>query len=239
MKKITESLNLKALSLWLVIGVLGIAGAFIAVKAYNGQLFGDCNNCTVNLSEVASDVLGAVSDARPARLLTLKYLQVENDADIDGTLNVDGAVTITGAATAASLTTTGAISGLQSVSKITTAVASTTLATTDSGKNYILTTTTEFVLPATSTASGVYYRFTIGGAITSNVTIRTSDLGDNIEGTLIVAGAVVDCAAEDTITFVADGENIGDYVELYSDGTYWYIGDSGALTTSKLTCTAS
>ena len=118
-------------------------------------------------------------------------------------------------------------------------VASTTVTAALTGTTYVFTTTTEFVLPATSTAAGLYYKFVVGGAITSNVTIRTYDLSNNIEGTLIVAGAVLDCDAEDVITFVADGENIGDYVELYSDGTYWYIGDSGALTASKLTCTAT
>ncbi len=209
--------------------VLVILGSgTLAVRAYNGQLFGDCNNCTINLAEATSESLGAISDARPARLWTIGYLNVLNDAEIDGALQVDGA-----------LTASGAISGLDSLSTVSTYVASTTLTNADSGKTFILTTTTEFVLPATSTSAGVHYKFVVGGGITANATIRTSDLGNNIEGTLIVAGAVVDCDAEDTITFVADGENIGDYVELWSNGTYWFIGDSGALTGSKLTCSTS
>lgn len=127
----------------------------------------------------------------------------------------------------------------QKITAVTTEVTTTTLTTAMSGQTFVFSTTTIFVLPATSTAAGVWYKFVVGGAITSNVTVRTSDLGNNIEGTLIVAGAVVDCDAEDTITFVADGENIGDYFEIYSNGTYWFLGSSGALTSSKLTCTAS
>lgn len=121
-----------------------------------------------------------------------------------------------------------------------TATATNTLAITESGRTFFASgSSTTYILPATSTASGVHYKFVISGAIDENVIVRTSDLGNNIEGTLMVAGAVVDCDAEDTITFVADGENIGDYVELYSNGAYWFIGDSGALTASKLTCTTS
>lgn len=130
--------------------------------------------------------------------------------------------------------------GITSVVASSTATVTTTLTTTLSGEIYTIAgTTSTFILPATSTASGSFYRFVVGGAMTGDATIVTSDGGNNIEGSLIVAGAVVDCNAEDTLTFVADGENIGDFVELYSDGTYWYIGASGALTGSKLTCTAS
>lgn len=149
------------------------------------------------------------------------------------TLIVKGLSSFTG-----KITATGGITGPDVLSTVSTYVASTTLATTDSGKTFILTTTTEFVLPATSTSAGVHYKFVVGSGITATSTVRTSDLGNNIEGTLIVAGAVVDCAAEDIITIGASFENVGDYFELWSNGTYWFIGDSGALTGSALTCTA-
>jgi len=127
----------------------------------------------------------------------------------------------------------------QKISSITTAITTTTLTTAMSGQTFVFSSSTTFVLPVTTTASGVYYRFVVGGAITSNVIVRTSDLGNDIEGALLVAGGAVDCDAEDTITFVADGENLGDYFEIYSDGLKWFLGSSGALTGSKLTCTAS
>jgi len=112
-----------------------------------------------------------------------------------------------------------------------------TLSANDSGTIYTVSATgTTFTLPAV-THAGTFYRFVAGGALdTANVVIDSAE-GDNIEGTLIVAGAVVDCDAEDQINFVVDGENIGDYVEVYSNGTNWLIGDSGVLTTAKMTCT--
>lgn len=95
----------------------------------------------------------------------------------------------------------------------------------------------DVTLPAATASAGVEYRFVVSQAVaTTNMTIVGAP-ADIIEGSLIVAGAVVDCDASDLLTFVIDGENIGDYVELYSDGTKWMIGDSGVLTASKLTCT--
>lgn len=113
----------------------------------------------------------------------------------------------------------------------------TTLQFKDSGTTYYLSGKgTTWILPAV-TNKGANYRFVVNGALdTGNVIIDSAE-GDNIEGTLIVAGAVVDCAAEDQLNFVVDGENVGDYVEVRSDGTQWLIGDSGVLTAAKLTCT--
>jgi len=115
-----------------------------------------------------------------------------------------------------------------------------TLTAAMSGETFYLSgATSTYILPATSSASGAAYKFVVDGAMTVNQTIVTNGGSNVIEGALIVAGAVVDCDAEDTITFVADGENIGDFVELRSDGDYWFIGASGALTSAKMTCSTS
>lgn len=113
----------------------------------------------------------------------------------------------------------------------------TTLQFSDSGTTYSHSASgTTYVLPAV-THEGATFRFAVGGAVdTGNIIIDSAE-GDNIEGTLIVAGAVVDCAAEDQVNFVTDGENVGDYVELRSNGSNWLIGDSGFLTSAKGTCT--
>jgi len=114
--------------------------------------------------------------------------------------------------------------------------ATTTLLAENSGTTYYLSGSgTTITLPAIN--DGVNFKFQINGAADSGNFIIDSAEGDNIEGTLIVAGAVVDCASEDQINFVTDGENLGDYVEISSDGTQWLIGDSGTLTTGKMTCT--
>lgn len=87
--------------------VLVILGSgTLAVRAYNGQLFGDCNNCTINLAEAASESLGAISDARPARLSTLQYLNVLFDTQIEGSLVAGGDITTVSTAVSTTLTTT-------------------------------------------------------------------------------------------------------------------------------------
>jgi hypothetical protein len=113
----------------------------------------------------------------------------------------------------------------------------TTLTVDESGTNYLLSATgTTIILPDVA-YTGANYRFTINGAAGVNNFIINPAGTDEIQGTLIVAGAVVDCRDETALNFVVDGEQIGDYVEVMSDGTQWLIVDSGVLTGSKLTCT--
>jgi hypothetical protein len=44
----------------------------------------------------------------------------------------------------------------------------------------------------------------------------------------------VDADARDVITFVATAENIGDFVEVWSDGTSWFV-FGNALTAGGIT----
>jgi len=116
-----------------------------------------------------------------------------------------------------------------------TVTGTTTVTVGDTSAVFYLTAGGAYTLPAVADAEGVSYRFTISSAITQNGVITSAE-GDNIEGSLIVAGAVVDCDASDVITFVADGENLGDFVDIYSNGSKWFIGASGTLTSAKMTC---
>jgi len=161
-----------------------------------------------------------------------------DDWNVGGNLSVTGTSAFTGATTfTGGIISNGGITGVgATVARAETAFATTTLAATDSGKTYFLSASgTSMILPAVS--AGLNFRFIVNGAIdTTNYQILSAE-GDNMEGTLIVAGAVVDCDAEDQINIIADGENLGDYFEVSSDGSQWLIGDSGALTSGKMTCT--
>lgn len=148
-------------------------------------------------------------------------------------------LTVTGAASiAGTLTTTGAFepSAITFPSQ-SIATTSDTLVAGDLGDTVFVTAASGTTITLPAATDGAFFRFVIASLFdTANVIIDSAE-GDNIEGALIVAGAVVDCDAEDQINFVNDGENLGDFVELTSDGTSWFIGASGALTTAKLTCT--
>lgn len=115
-----------------------------------------------------------------------------------------------------------------------------TLTIEESGKTiYFGTAGVDITLPAVSTAAGVVYRFVCSANFaTTSMTVRTSGSENKIYGSLEVAGAVVLCSAEDTVTFVNSAELPGDWIELRSDGTNWYLtGQAG--TAGGLTCTAT
>ncbi len=145
-----------------------------------------------------------------------------------------GDVTVEGDTTVEELDINGTITGGLDIT--TPVTAATTITASQSGATFVIGTTgAVYTLPAV-TNDGFKARFVVGSAFTTNAQIKAAE-GDNITGTLIVAGAVVDCRAVDYVNFIADGEAIGDFVEVYSDGTQWLIGDSGVLTTAKATCT--
>lgn len=150
--------------------------------------------------------------------------------------------TSTGLATlaSASITSTLGVTGELTAREGTTALtASTTITAADSGKTYYMgTADVDVTLPVP--ADGVWYRFVVSGNFaTTNMTVQgpAADATDDVMfGALEVAGAVVACSAEDTISFVNTAELPGDFVEIRSDGTNWYV--TGQATTSGgITCT--
>lgn len=103
-----------------------------------------------------------------------------------------------------------------------------TLTEFDSGKEFTLSASAgaQITLPAVS-KKGFKAKFTIGSAFaTTNWTIKSAT--NVIQGSADVNSALVPGANENTISFVASAETIGDYVELYSDGTNFYAYGIGA-----------
>jgi hypothetical protein len=141
-----------------------------------------------------------------------------------GTLGMSGAVTMS--------------STLNNYEKVTTLTGSTTLTNAQTNTTFMLTTSGgTTTLPAVGTATGTVFRFVVATALTGtyNADILSAE-GDNMEGSLIVAGAVVDCDATDRVAFITDGENLGDFLEIRSNGQKWFVTSSNALTSAKLLC---
>lgn len=194
-------------------------------------------------SQGQSGMLGGSYTSEPTHLTASDDWQAVNslfeygDLEVDGTSYFDGAVNMAGA-----VAMTGGFNGLESYTDLNlTATVTTTLTAAMSGETFYFggVSSTAFVLPATSTSAGVYYKFVVDSAMSTTSTIQTASGANVIEGALLVAGAVVDCDAEDTITIDASLENLGDYVELRSNGVKWFIGSSGTLTASAMTCSAT
>lgn len=132
----------------------------------------------------------------------------------------------------------GAITFREAIETLT---ADDTLTVSESGKViYAGTAGVDITLPTAASSAGVVYRVVVSANFAStNMTITggAADSSDDlIHGVIEVAGADVNCASVDTVSFVNTAELIGDYVELRSNGTNWMVSGQGG-TTGSITCT--
>lgn len=113
-----------------------------------------------------------------------------------------------------------------------------TLTAEDSGKVLILKASAgaQITLPAVATSAGLRFKFIVGQLFaTTDWTVKA--LSNVIEGSVLVNGAHVAGVNENTISFVASAESVGDFAELVCDGTNWYVNGSG-VSAGSITLTA-
>jgi len=130
---------------------------------------------------------------------------------------------------------TGFQNGASSVVDLTT---DKTLTSADNGKTFILSDAAagDYTLPAVATSAGFRVKFIVGFDITSSSKVDSAE-GSNIEGCIMVASTVVDVDGVDQMNFINTADNIGDWITLISDGTYWYV-DGRALSSGAITATS-
>lgn len=127
--------------------------------------------------------------------------------------------------------------GLFSYGPVLTYTTDTTLTTDQSGATINMGTAgLDMTLPSPTDATGVRYRFVVSAAFATTDMTIIAGTADTIEGSLIVAGAVVACTAADIITIAAANEDVGDFIDLFSNGTNWIIGANQAMTASNHAC---
>jgi hypothetical protein len=106
--------------------------------------------------------------------------------------------------------------------------AATTLTAADSGKHFSLNAAAgaQITLPAVATSAGLNFRFTVQALFATTAwTIKAAT--NVIQGGVIVNSVNVPGADENTITFSASADTIGDYVQLNCDGVNWYVFGKG------------
>jgi len=114
--------------------------------------------------------------------------------------------------------------------KILTAV--TTLRNADSGKTLILNSATEFAVTLPAPKLGLRFKIIVSAApVGTAYTVVTNGGANLIDGSATVNGAVIAAANEDTITFTASAALSGDWVELNSDGTNWFVSGQAVAAT--------
>lgn len=198
----------------LAAGIFVVGGVALATDIVQ-QFYG---NTTVNLDGQAEENIGAFPGP-----------EIYQDIVINGSLTVTE-----------DLNVGGALTYKQKIvaSVATDQYATTTLTIAQSGTTFLISASgTQFTLPASTTAEvGTTYRFQVNGAIDTGSSTIASYEGDNIEGSIMIAGAVVDCDAADNVELDYGKENIGDYVEVMWGGTYWLVQDSNFLTSLSAVC---
>lgn len=117
-----------------------------------------------------------------------------------------------------------------------------TLTVDDCGQFITLANSAGFntTLPALSTITAdCEFFFTAKIAPTTSYTIVAGNSKENkIFGSVVVNGAAVAAASEDTLTFAGGSATIGDWMRVKGDGTYWYLSGQGAAAGS-LTATSA
>lgn len=109
-----------------------------------------------------------------------------------------------------------------------------TLTAADNGKVLFLGDAApgNITLPAV-TNTGFHAKVICNFAITTTASVISAE-GDNISGVLVVNGATVLAEVEDKINFILNLAEIGDYINIISDGTNWIVdgvaGAAGGIT---------
>ena len=116
--------------------------------------------------------------------------------------------------------------------KMETLTAAKTLTAADSGRTYLISGTGYTVtLPAPH--AGFNVKFIVAAAFSTDTVIQTpADNRDTLNGGVIVNGAIVESDATDRVTFEDDAESVGDFIEISSDGTSFFLFGNGNAASS-------
>lgn len=90
------------------------------------------------------------------------------------------------------------------------------------GMTYILDGGTGVGITLPAPSKGWRTKFVVGAAFTTDF-VFTAGTASTLQGSMVEAGAVQDVAAASTLTLEDGTENIGDFVEFWSDGTNTFV----------------
>ena len=113
-----------------------------------------------------------------------------------------------------------------------TVAASASLNLSDSGKVFRISGT-GYTLTLPAPTAGWKAKFVVAAAFSTDFVVQSpSDNRDTINGGVMVNGAIVEADAVDRVTFEDDAESVGDYIEIHSDGTSYFLWGNGNAASS-------
>lgn len=104
--------------------------------------------------------------------------------------------------------------------------AATTLTAADSGKTIILTGIVGYAITLPAPAAGLKYKFIVQDLFATTDWVITAT-GAIMHGSVMELSTVQPVAAATTINLELAADTIGDWIQVESDGTNWYV--SGAM----------
>jgi len=106
--------------------------------------------------------------------------------------------------------------------------ASNVITADESGSVFFLNSGTEFASTLPAPVAGLHFTFIVKAAPSgANYTIVTNGGSNIIQGQAVVNCAAVPAVDEDSINLVSAAAAVGDDVELWCDGTNWYVAGQG------------
>ncbi len=170
----------------------------------------------------------------------LEALTSSDEVDLAATLDLTGSWKIGGTAVTSTAAELNIMDGVTATAaeinqhcdesaNVADLTATNTLTAADSGKTLFLNSATEFATTLPSPAAGLRFKFICKAAPSgASYTIVTASSANIIIGGIneLEVDTANDgpySAAADTITFVASLAVVGDWCELISDGTSWYL----------------
>lgn len=102
-----------------------------------------------------------------------------------------------------------------------------TITADENGTTFIFTGVIGYAVTLPSPAPGLRYKFIVQDLFATTDWVITS-ASANMYGTIMEAGALQAVAGATTINLELATDTIGDYIEVISDGTNWYV--SGSVT---------
>ena len=110
--------------------------------------------------------------------------------------------------------------------------ASGSLNLSDSGKVFKISGT-GYTLTLPAPSAGWKAKFIVSGAFSTDFVVQSpASNRDTINGGVIVNGAIVEADAVDRVTFEELAESIGDFIEIHSDGTNYFLFGNGNAASS-------
>jgi len=90
------------------------------------------------------------------------------------------------------------------------------------GQHYILDGGAGKVIVLPAVTQGWRCKFTVGATFSTDYTI-TAGTADSLEGCILADAAAVDITDGDGLTLEDGAENVGDFLEFWSDGTSTFV----------------